>query len=189
MFAAEIVSIIFVWIELTEHAMTLSHTALKILESLARVVQQISPSDYVRNSEVLSGATIGQHVRHTIEFFQCLEQGCRTGVVNYDQRRRDATIESDRTRALQQIVLISEFIGGLTKTVHLTLQVGYDSNTEDCVAVETNSIRELIYNIEHAVHHMAMIKIGVRDIAPYIKLEEDFGIAASTLRSTRLASH
>jgi hypothetical protein len=169
--------------------MTISDTALKILESLTRVVQQISPSDYIRRSEVLGGATIGQHVRHTIEFFQCLEHGCHTGIVNYDQRRRDVTIESDRSCALRQIMLVREFIGSVTKTVHLTLEVCYDSGSEDYVAVETNTIRELVYNVEHAVHHMAMIKIAVRDIAPYIELEEDFGIAASTARYTRLASH
>jgi hypothetical protein len=48
--------------------------------------------------------------------------------------------------------------------------------------VETTALRELVYNIEHAVHHMAIMKIGVREIASYIGLSSDFGIAASTIR-------
>jgi hypothetical protein len=40
----------------------------------------------------------------------------------------------------------------------------------------------LVYNIEHAVHHMAIMKIGIREVADYINLPDNFGIAVSTLR-------
>jgi len=32
------------------------------------------------------------------------------------------------------------------------------------------------------VHHMAIMKIGLREVAGYVKLTSDFGIAASTIR-------
>jgi hypothetical protein len=48
--------------------------------------------------------------------------------------------------------------------------------------MDTNYFRELTYNIEHAVHHMAIIKIGIREVANYVTLPADFGIAASTIR-------
>jgi len=64
----------------------------------------------------------------------------------------------------------------------LLLEVGYDVANDNFVTVETTAMRELVYNIEHAVHHMAIIKIGVREIANYIELPLDFGIAASTIR-------
>jgi len=53
---------------------------------------------------------------------------------------------------------------------------------DNFIKIDTTSTRELVYNIEHAVHHMAIMKIGVREIASYIKLDPDFGIAASTIR-------
>jgi hypothetical protein len=34
---------------------------------------------------------------------------------------------------------------------------------------------------------MALIKIGVREIAPYVQLPSDFGIAASTIRFKEMA--
>ncbi|HOX82724.1 MAG TPA: hypothetical protein PLS08_06825, partial [Chryseolinea sp.] len=64
----------------------------------------------------------------------------------------------------------------------LKLDVGYDLHNEDYITINTTSTRELVYNIEHAVHHMAIIKIGIREVAHYVTLPPDFGIAASTLR-------
>lgn len=48
--------------------------------------------------------------------------------------------------------------------------------------ITTNLYRELIYNLEHAVHHMAIMKIAMPEIAPYIVLPPDFGIALSTIQ-------
>ncbi|CAN0490192.1 unnamed protein product [Phaeothamnion confervicola] len=64
----------------------------------------------------------------------------------------------------------------------LKLEAAYDLDKEEFVTIETNYLRELVYNIEHAVHHMAIMKIGIREAAPYVKLTPDFGIAASTIR-------
>jgi hypothetical protein len=64
----------------------------------------------------------------------------------------------------------------------LKLEVGYDIEREEFVTIDTTFFRELAYNIEHAVHHMAIVKIGVREVAPYITLDKDFGVAASTIR-------
>ncbi|NBP71028.1 MAG: hypothetical protein EBU52_20110, partial [Cytophagia bacterium] len=64
----------------------------------------------------------------------------------------------------------------------LILEVGYDMSANDFVTIESNFMRELVYNIEHAVHHMAIMKIGIKEVAPYIQLPFDFGVAASTIR-------
>ncbi|MDX1476670.1 MAG: hypothetical protein R3301_03155 [Saprospiraceae bacterium] len=42
--------------------------------------------------------------------------------------------------------------------------------------------RELIYNIEHTIHHLAIIKIGLAIIAPDIPLPAHFGVAPSTVK-------
>lgn len=64
----------------------------------------------------------------------------------------------------------------------MILEVGYLQDSEECVPVETNFLRELTYNIEHAVHHMAIMKIGIREVAPLIVIPKSFGVAVSTLR-------
>jgi uncharacterized damage-inducible protein DinB len=171
--------------------MHLHHACTHILSQLITLVERIDVSDFTRPVDSLSQSTIGQHLRHTLEFFICFQQGYENGIVNYDRRAHDKLIESDPYVALAAINDIRKFVSQL-KERSLKLEVGYDLDSDQFVTIDTTSTRELVYNIEHAVHHMAIIKIGVREIAPYLNLAKDFGIAASTIRykeATASATH
>lgn len=161
--------------------MNLTQACSNILAQLTYLVSQIREHDFVRPAETLSNSTIGQHLRHTLEFFICFESGFKNGVINYDKRAHDKLIESDKYIALSTIERIKSFIDNLSEKP-LRLEVGYDLDKDDFLIIETTAMRELVYNIEHAVHHMAIMKIGIREIASYVKLSPGFGIAASTIR-------
>lgn len=172
--------------------MTISHTCIQILDQLAALVNDIDDSDFCKPSEALSKSTIGQHLRHTLEFFICFEKGFHEGLINYDKRAHDKLIESDKFLALSAIERINHFVSNLDGSKTLKLEVGYDLKNDVFVTIDTNATRELVYNIEHAVHHMAIMKIGIREVAPYITLASDFGVAASTVRykeTSPAASH
>lgn len=158
---------------------TASHNILIQLDSL---VDQLSQDDFCKPIDTLGGSTIGQHLRHTLEFFICLQAGVVKGSVNYDKREHDKLIESDKVIAVAALQGIKKFIDSHHENTELKLEVGYDVSKEQFVTVDTNYARELVYNIEHAVHHMAIMKIGIHQAAPYVKLPHDFGIAASTIR-------
>lgn len=167
--------------------MDLTFACTHILRQLTDLTNQIQDQDFTRPASTLSGSTIGQHLRHTLEFFLCLEQGFHEGLVNYDKRAHDKLVETDKHMALSAIERIRLFVNSMKEKM-LQLEVGYDVNNDEFVTVETTAFRELVYNIEHAVHHMAIMKIGVREIAPYLTLDPDFGIAASTIRYKETAS-
>jgi hypothetical protein len=162
--------------------MNISKACIQILGQLASLIHEIEVKDFAKPSEALSKSTVGQHLRHTLEFFICFEQGFQNGIINYDKRAHDKLIEDDKFVALDTIANITAFVQNLNVNKPLKLEVGYDLSKEEFVTIDTNATRELVYNIEHAVHHMAIIKIGVREVAPYIKLPFDFGVAASTVR-------
>jgi uncharacterized damage-inducible protein DinB len=162
--------------------MNLNKACCNILSQLTDVTNQISEQDFTRQIESLGNSTIGQHLRHTLEFFICLEQGFEAGVINYDKRAHDKLIESDKFIALSALDKINDFIQSLPANKPLKLEAAYDLDKEEFVTIETNFLRELVYNIEHAVHHMAIMKIGIRELTPHVKLPHDFGIAASTIR-------
>ncbi|HEY0739827.1 MAG TPA: DinB family protein [Chryseosolibacter sp.] len=162
--------------------MNISKACVQILDQLADVVHQLTASDFAKASPALSNSTVGQHLRHTLEFFICFEEGYNKGVVNYDKRAHDKLIETDKSFALATIKRIAEFIQGVGENRSLKLEVSYDLHKNDFVIIETNTTRELVYNVEHAVHHMAIMKIGIREIAPYVTLPSNFGVAASTVR-------
>ncbi len=162
--------------------MQLKSACLDILDQLAGVVRQMDEKDFCKPSKTLSNSTVGQHLRHTVEFFICLEQGFDKGLINYDKREHDKLIESDKFLALASIERIKEFVSNQNSDQALQLEVGYERDSDACLTISTNYLRELTYNIEHAVHHMAIMKIGIREVAAYVNLPADFGIAVSTIR-------
>jgi hypothetical protein len=162
--------------------MNLQIACANILSQLTNLIEQINEADFTKPVPTLSNSTLGQHMRHTLEFFICFEQGFNKGLINYDKRSHDKLIESDKFLALAALQRIQEFVNKQHGDKPLKLEVGYDLAKEEFVSVDTNYTRELVYNIEHAVHHMAIMKIGIREVAPYVTLSPDFGIAASTIR-------
>ena len=153
-----------------------------ILSQLENLLTRVTQEDFSRPSPALGGSTIGQHVRHTLEFFVCLEEGLRDGIINYDRRAHDRSLETDRLLAIASITRTRDFLNRVTLNKPLTLEAGYLRDSDASCSIPTTYRRELAYTIEHAVHHMAIIKIGLREVAPYVRTEEHFGIAASTIR-------
>ena len=61
----------------------------------------------------------------------------------------------------------------------------YSPDSDEMFLVRTNAEREIVYNIEHAIHHMAIIRIALQHDIPDLELESDFGYAFSTLKHLR----
>lgn len=162
--------------------MNINQACSNILSQLTDMVNQLTEQDFVKPVPTLGNSTLGQHLRHTLEFFICLEKGFTCGIINYDKRAHDKLIETDKLIALSVIGKIVEFINTQQTDKALKLEAAYDLDKEEFITIETNYLRELVYNIEHAIHHMAIMKIGIREAAPYVILSPDFGIAASTIR-------
>ena len=138
----------------------------------------LNPAEYQQSISLLSNSTIGQHTRHFIEFYQCLLKQVKTGIINYDLRARDKQIEVNPTFALG---IVDEIINELSKlniNQTLILQTDFDQYAK----VNTNLAREILYNLEHCIHHLAIIKIGLKIIKPGFQLPENFGVAASTVK-------
>ncbi len=154
----------------------------ELLEQLAQIITALPPEDFQKPSPALSQASIGQHVRHILEFFICLQDGHSRRVVNYDHRKRDHRIETEPSFALEVIDQVKEFIARADMNQGLRLDASYSLDGDDTIEIPSNLKREIAYNVEHAVHHMALIKIGLREIAPTIEVPKHFGIAISTVR-------
>lgn len=155
----------------------------RILDQLAHLLENLTNDEYSKTLAVLHDNSIGQHMRHTLEFFICLTTGLTSGIVNYDERERDVFLESNTLEALSTITKLKEAIDQIKDNCGLKLvHQSYDLDANEAHEVDTNLYRELIYNIEHAVHHMALMKIGLREIKPSLELPKDFGVASSTMK-------
>ena len=163
--------------------MSLKVAAREILTQLDAVIHQLKPDDYVRQSSLLNNSTIGQHVRHTLEFFICLMDGMPNGMVNYDNRKRDKMIEEDIEFASRVIRGVHDFVEKQSSNPALTLKANFGGPEESEVSIPSNYLRELTYNIEHAIHHLALMRVAIAEFCDYVKLPEDFGVASSTVRN------
>ena len=159
--------------------MPLQRAIQNMFDQLSQSIELLTNKQYTAQSDLLFNATIGQHVRHIIELFICLESGYETGKVNYDNRKRDIAIETNKELAIQLLSQISNGIGKPNKL--LLLESSHDIDEDYIKVLPANYYREIIYNLEHSVHHMALIRIGLREIAS-IKVSEDFGVAHSTIQ-------
>jgi len=107
--------------------------------------------------------------------FQCLENQYDTAVINYDLRKRDYAIQTDIDTAQQTI---KDLLSQMDKpNKNLELQQTID---EEQIRIPTNYYRELLYNLEHCIHHQALIKVAVLQIE-HLTVDENFGVARSTI--------
>lgn len=159
--------------------MQLQHAVNNIFLQLTGSLDQLRNEDYSRPCSNLNQATIGQHVRHIIEMFQCLENGYTTGLVNYENRKRDHQIETVKDVAIKLLQEIYEGLGKPDK--NLVLEGVYNDDSTQIMQFNTNYYREIVYNLEHTIHHMALIRIGITELTQ-MQLPESYGVASATVK-------
>ncbi len=161
--------------------MNINSVAVRALGDAEVYLESIDPEVYAQPLELLSGASIGQHTRHLVEFYQCLVDQADSQSINYAQRLRDPMIEQDPKFALEVIRRLSIQVGNMSPDTPISL-ICSEHFDEGPVQVQSNLGRELLYNIEHTIHHLAIIKIGLAAIAPNVELPEHFGVSPSTIQ-------
>lgn len=145
------------------------------LDELIYLLDQLSDKEYSKSCIALSNATIGEHTRHIIEMFQCLENGYDCGVLNYDNRERNTKIQTQTAFAKQSIIEIKSRLKSENKIIYLE-----QKSEESALSIQSTYYRELLYNLEHCIHHQALIKVAVLQFEN-ILIDENFGVARSTI--------
>ena len=160
--------------------MKITYHNIEKLKEINHLLEQLPNTVYCIEKELLSGATIGQHIRHILEFYTCLVSGTKKGSVCYDDRKRDKLIETDIAYAMNTIEYLTLFLDNINCDESLTLEFNYTTASEEKLKVTSSLYRELVYVLDHAIHHLAIIKIALQE--DNIKLDDTFGVAPSTIR-------
>ncbi|MDT8451993.1 MAG: DinB family protein [Gammaproteobacteria bacterium] len=121
----------------------------------------------------------GRHIRHISDHFLALQKGLLQDCVDYNQRHRDSPVESDRQLASAQVKALLRWCE--------QLQVGDKPLTViseiDCLQTQNAQFksslhRELLYLINHTIHHVAHIKLLLAHAG--VALPEYIGLAPGT---------
>ena len=153
----------------------LYNEARLVLMQTSQVISKLDYDEYIIPLKVLSGSSIGQHTRHIIELFEQLLIGYAQDRVNYDNRKRNVLLQDNIDFAIESIAQLINNLQKEDKTLWLEGQILGKSEQ-----LKTTYLRELLYNIEHCVHHQALIKVGLITLN-ICNEDSSFGVARSTL--------
>ncbi len=148
------------------------------LKSLKNLLFLLSDDQYCYKNIFLGSASIGGHSRHIIELLKCATEGYPSGTVDYLNRVRNLSLEEERHVAIQELENLQDQIRKRDKEMRLVVES--DESTAPHY-VTTTYFREIVYNTEHTIHHLALIRVALREMKLDI-VGDDFGIAFSTLK-------
>lgn len=153
---------------------------LKQLSHQLKSISSVRADVYRTINDKISTASIGQHVRHIIDFYDCFTQGLIANFIDYDLRSRLSILEVDVNAAIDKLNDIH------TSLQHLKQYSDHDLSIRNAIStvhttLEANSStsRELLFLHGHATHHLAIIAILFR--TNKIDVDENFGKAPSTI--------
>lgn len=160
--------------------LALLHTIHQINDLLG----QIEPHEYRQPLPEFDGSTLGQHFRHILEFFLCLERGLPSGLVDYAARERNLLYEDSPGVAKATLESFSAALETIQPGSALTLKAEFGGNERPCYHSSVG--RELAFVYDHAIHHLAIIKIGLRCHFPHILTNRELGVSPSTLKAREM---
>ena len=145
------------------------------------VLEIVSEQDFIRALD--DSASIGTHMRHLLDRFQCLFNGLPEQVLDYDDRKRDKSIATNLEAANFAIASLRRRLqslaqhagqGGLELMVRETVHPDAPQ-----LELSSNLERELMGLITHINHHLAIIAVIGKQMG--YEFGSDFGKAPSTI--------
>ena len=154
-----------------------------ILKQGLVLLSECDPDKYSCVAPQPFNASIGQHFRHVLDHFLCLASSIGTGLVNYDHRSRNRSIETSPEYARSHTQMLIWLFGTLTDSEcsqPCTVECSVDYGDGEAQATVSTLGRELAYCISHAVHHYAIIKLICAQME--VPASDELGVAPSTLK-------
>jgi uncharacterized damage-inducible protein DinB len=155
----------------------------EVLRQGEMLLRALDDTAYTTRVPGAFNASIGGHYRHCLDHFQSLLDALDVDEVNYDHRKRDPRVETERDFAANETRRIfrgCETIAEewLLRQVPVRTKVGYGDDSAP--TMPSTFGRELMYAIAHAIHHYALI--GVMCGMLGVPVPVGFGVAPSTLK-------
>lgn len=162
-----------------------------VLRQGLSLLSEVTPVRFAAAAPAPHHASIGQHYRHVLDHFLCLEEGVKALEIDYDNRARNPRLENDlayaraTTERLIRVFRNYDF-DLLTQNCAVRYSVGYGDAKP--VRLMSAVAREVAFCVGHAVHHYAIVRLLCESVG--VGVVPEFGVAPSTLkyRSARLAS-
>jgi uncharacterized damage-inducible protein DinB len=152
------------------------------LGELASLLERTTELDYLSRPPGGVSGSVGAHVRHCLDHVQAVLDRSGDGVMTYDRRRRDTPVEHSRTfgiSALREVAVALRAMAARPADEPLTLEAQVDRDGGR-VQVTSSIGRELVFVLQHTIHHQALVALLLADRG--VLIPPQFGYAPSTVR-------
>ncbi|MEA5446488.1 DinB family protein [Gammaproteobacteria bacterium AB-CW1] len=151
------------------------------LDQLSFLVRELDPEAYRLVDGPHGRYCIGKHLRHILDHCWAVlhASGSR---IDYEQRDRNSLVESSPHAALESLAALREGFDAWVadRSGGETVSVQWQDTSGEVITARSSLIREVLFLSSHAVHHMAVIAMIVRQRG--LELPPEFGLATSTRR-------
>jgi hypothetical protein len=161
---------------------TLIDTNVTWLRQAAELLEEITCAEYSASPKGWEPHRASGHLRHILEFYECFLDGAASGMIDYDARRRDLSIEKSRAQARMRIELLISRLQTLRGRANIEIRVRMEDAPRDSgeFVMKSSIERELQVLSSHTIHHFALMALTLRGHG--VVLDARFGMAPSTLR-------
>ena len=168
-------------LQVADHAEPLLAGCRQCLDQCQELLQLVDAELFEQADADCS--SIGAHFRHVLDRFQSFFNGLQSGCIDYDARRRDASVEANLDAASFALTTTVRRMGELSGDAlqGRIIQISESVHAETPPACLDSTIeRELMALITHTTHHLALIAVLLRNQG--LALDARFGKAPSTIR-------
>lgn len=166
----------------------LNRSLLATLAQIGEILDVIRTLPPAQRSMAYAKSHAGVHVRHVIDHVQAFLTGLQTGEIDYNVRHRNSPGETDPDFAAAQLLAIMSECEALenfskdrpasTAPDELLITSEIDCLTTHTEKFRSNVAREVLYLINHTIHHAAYIRLLLKGCG--IELPSHIGIAPCT---------
>jgi uncharacterized damage-inducible protein DinB len=156
---------------------SLCNANIVVLDQLSELIDRCQ-NIYLKQ-EGSAHAGIGQHVRHVLDHYKAFQSGLSLLCVDYNQRHRNGLEETRPEVALSQVSNLKQWLRELDIT-NQNVDVISEINVRvtESQAMQSNIERELLYLINHSIHHMAYASLLASQLGT--SLPHHIGLAPGT---------
>lgn len=150
----------------------------RIIDQILLLIESLNADQYTQTLTLFENSSLGKHFRHIHDFYECFLKADSN--VDYTKRARNQTIETEPKQAIFAFRVIQKRLESITSKT-ITVLGDFDKHELDRTIIQSSTERELMFLHDHAVHHLAIIKMGIKFAFPELKVPEEVGVAPATL--------
>lgn len=150
---------------------------IESIDQMIDFIETLDDNDYQFCAAPWLESSIGQHLRHIVDLFLALVNQEQDKAVDYEFRRRGASIEISRTTGLLELRNVRAWMNqidseDIERPIRVLTEVSI--NSEQTEIFNSTFGRELCFASSHLTHHLALMaviaKIAGKSVDPTLGL-------------------